>query len=167
MVVQLQASGTITLAGTLNEVNGGTGLAAYTKGDILFADGANSLATLGIGGSGQRLAVSALGVVEWVNDSGSGVTSIEITETGNALTITGGPITTSGTINIAGAGSSTQVVRGDLTLGTYTTGTVTSVATGKGLTGGTITATGTVEVDYSPNWSYRRCSSNGTSFQRD
>ena len=144
----ITSSGTITLAGTLNEVNGGTGLASYTKGDILFADGANSLATLGIGGSGQRLAVSALGIVEWVNDSGSGVTSIEITETGNALTITGGPITTSGTINIAGAGSSTQVVLGDLTLGTYTTGTVTSVATGKGLKGGTITATGTVEVDY-------------------
>jgi hypothetical protein len=144
----ITSSGTITLAGTLNEVNGGTGLAAYTKGDILFADGANSLATLAIGGSGQRLAVSSLGVVEWVNDSGSGVTSIEITETGNALTITGGPITTSGTINIAGAGSSAQVVRGDLTLGTYTTGTVTSVATGKGLKGGTITSTGTVEVDY-------------------
>ena len=144
----ITASGTITLAGTLNEVNGGTGLAAYTKGDILFADGANSLATLGIGGSGQRLAVSSLGVVEWVNDSGSGVTSIEITETGNALTITGGPITTSGTINIAGAGSSSQVILGDLTLGTHTTGTVTSVGTGKGLTGGTITATGTIDVDY-------------------
>lgn len=147
----ITSNGTITLAGTLNEVNGGTGLASYTKGDILFADGANSLATLGIGGSGQRLAVSATGAVEWVTDSGSGVTSIEITETGNALTITGGPITTSGTINIAGAGSSTQVVLGDLTLGTYTTGTVTSVATGAGLKGGTITATGTVEVDYGIN----------------
>ena len=147
----ITSNGTITLAGTLSEVNGGTGLASYTKGDILFADGANSLATLGIGGSGQRLAVSATGAVEWVTDSGSGVTSIEITETGNALTITGGPITTSGTINIAGAGSSTQVVLGDLTLGTYTTGTVTSVATGAGLKGGTITATGTVEVDYGIN----------------
>ena len=145
------SSGTITLAGILNEVNGGTGKKSYTKGDILFSDAANSLATLGIGGSGQRLAVSSTGVVEWVNDSGSGVTSIDITETGNALTITGGPITTSGTINIAGAGSSSQVILGDLTLGTYTTGTVTSVATGAGLKGGTITATGTVEVDYGVN----------------
>jgi hypothetical protein len=144
----ITTSGTITLAGVLNEVNGGTGLNKYIKGDILFADAANSLAKLAIGGSGQRLAVSSTGVVEWVNDSGSGVTSIEITETGNALTITGGPITTSGTINIAGAGSSSQVILGDLTLGTYTTGTVTSVGTGAGLKGGTITATGTVEVDY-------------------
>jgi len=147
----ITSSGTITLAGTLNEVNGGTGKSSYTKGDILFSDASNSLATLGIGGSGQRLAVSSTGVVEWVNDSGSGVTSIDITETGNALTITGGPITTSGTINIAGAGSSSQVILGDLTLGTYTTGTVTSVATGAGLTGGTITGTGTVEVDYGIN----------------
>ena len=144
----ITGSGTITLAGTLTEANGGTGIKTYTKGDILFSDAANSLATLGIGGSGQRLAVSSTGVVEWVNDSGSGVTSIEITETGNALTITGGPITTTGTINIAGAGSSSEVILGDLTLGTYTTGTVKSVATGAGLKGGTITATGTVEVDY-------------------
>lgn len=147
----ITSSGTITLAGLLNVGSGGTGIKTYTKGDILFSDAANSLAKLAIGGSGQRLAVSSTGVVEWVNDSGSGVTSIEITETGNALTITGGPITTSGTINIAGAGSSSQVILGDLTLGTYTTGTVTSVATGKGLKGGTITATGTVEVDYGVN----------------
>ena len=147
----ITSSGTITLAGTLTEANGGTGTGSYTKGDILYSNAANSLAKLAIGASGQRLAVSSTGIVEWVNDSGSGVTSIEITETGNALTITGGPITTSGTINIAGAGSSSQVVLGDLTLGTYTTGTVTSVATGAGLKGGTITATGTVEVDYGIN----------------
>ena len=145
------SSGTITLAGTLNEANGGTGTSTYTKGDILYSNAANRLAKLPIGGSGQRLAVSSTGVVEWVNDSGSGVTSIDITETGNALTITGGPITTTGTINIAGAGSSSQVILGDLTLGTYTTGTVKSVATGKGLKGGTITSTGTVEVDYGVN----------------
>lgn len=147
----ITSSGTITLAGTLIEANGGTGTGTYTKGDILYSNAANRLAKLPIGGSGQRLAVSSTGVVEWVNDSGSGVTSIDITESGSALTITGGPITTSGTINIAGAGSSSQVILGDLTLGAYTTGTVTSVATGKGLKGGTITGTGTLEVDYGVN----------------
>jgi len=146
----ITTSGTITLAGTLTEANGGTGKSSYTKGDILFSDAANSLATLGIGGNGQRLAVSSTGVVEWVNDSGSGVTSIEITETGNALTITGGPITTSGTINIAGAGSSSQVILGDLTLGTYTVGTVTSVTASNGAkVTGTATTVPNVEVDYS------------------
>ena len=63
---------------------------------------------------------------------GSGVTSVGLTETGSALTITNSPITTSGDINIAGAGSSSQVILGDLSLGTFTEGTVTSV----GLTGG-------------------------------
>lgn len=146
----ITTSGTITLAGTLTEANGGTGKSSYTKGDILFSDATNSLATLGIGGNGQRLAVSSTGVVEWVNDSGSGVTSIEITETGSALTITGGPITTSGTINIAGAGSSSQVILGDLTLGTYTVGTVTSVTASNGAkVTGTATTVPNVEVDYS------------------
>ena len=146
----ITSSGTITLAGTLTEANGGTGTGSYTKGDILFSDAANRLAKLGIGASGQRLAVSSTGVVEWVNDSGSGVTSIDITETGTALTITGGPITSSGTINIAGAGSSSQVILGDLTLGTYTVGTVTSVTASNGAkVTGTATTVPNVEVDYS------------------
>ena len=55
------------------------------------------------------------------------VTSIGLTETGSALTIIGSPVTASGTINIAGAGTSSQVILGDLTLATLPTGTVTSV----------------------------------------
>ena len=72
------------------------------------------------------------GQFEWVaNGSGGGgtVTSVALTETGTALTITGSPITGAGTINIAGAGTSSQVILGDLTLGTLTSGTVTSVGT--------------------------------------
>lgn len=71
------------------------------------------------------------GQFEWVaNGSGGGgtVTSVGLTETGSALTITGSPITGSGTINIAGAGTSSQVILGDLSLGTLTSGTVTSVS---------------------------------------
>ena len=81
------------------------------------------------------------------------VTSVALTETGTALTITGSPITTSGTINIAGAGSSSQVILGDLTLGTYTDGTVTSIGiaadngAGTGITtSGTFTFTGGTNV---------------------
>jgi len=48
-----------------------------------------------------------------------GVTSVGITESGNALTITNTPITSSGNINIAGAGSTAQYIRGDLTLATF------------------------------------------------
>jgi len=142
-------SGTITLAGTLAAGNGGTGQSVYTVGDILYASSTTALTKLGIGSTGQVLKVAS-GIPSWATDANAGgtVTSIGITETGSALTITNTPITTSGDINIAGAGNNTQVILGDLTLGSYTQGTVTSVATGAGLKGGTITATGTVEVDY-------------------
>ena len=73
---------------------------------------------------------SSSGQFEWVaNGSGGGgtVTSVALTETGTALTITGSPITGAGTINIAGAGTSSQVILGDLSLGTLTSGTVTDV----------------------------------------
>ena len=73
------------------------------------------------------------GQFQWVANSGGGggsgtVTSVGLTETGTALTITGtNPVTTSGTFNIAGAGTSSQVILGDLSLGTLTSGTVTGV----------------------------------------
>ncbi len=89
------------------------------------------------------------GQFEWVaNGSGGGgtVTSVALTETGSALTITGSPITGSGTINIAGAGTSSQVILGDLSLGTLTSGTVTSITAGAGLSGGTITSSGTIAI---------------------
>jgi len=51
------------------------------------------------------------------------VSSVAITETGNALTITGSPITTAGTINIGFAGAATQYVRGDGALADFPTST--------------------------------------------
>jgi hypothetical protein len=69
----------------------------------------------------------------------------------SAFTVTGSPITTTGTLTIAGAGTTSQYIRGNGTLATFPTipaAGVTSVATGSGLTGGTITSTGTVSVDY-------------------
>ena len=89
------------------------------------------------------------GQFEWVaNGSGGGgsVTSVALTETGSALSISGSPITGSGTFNISGAGSSSQVILGDLTLGTLTSGTITSITASAPLTGGTITSTGTIGI---------------------
>jgi hypothetical protein len=51
------------------------------------------------------------------------VTSVGVTETGNALTITGSPITSAGTINIGFAGDATQYVRGDGALADFPTST--------------------------------------------
>jgi hypothetical protein len=58
-------TGAVTLAGTLGATSGGTGLAAYTTGDILYSSATNTLAKLGIGTTGQVLSVSAGGVPTW------------------------------------------------------------------------------------------------------
>ena len=59
----------------------------------------------------------------WQRASGSTgtVTSVAVTETGDALTITGSPITTSGTINVGFAGTSLQYVSGNGALVTFPT----------------------------------------------
>ena len=57
----------------------------------------------------------------WQKSNGQNgtVTSVAVTESGDALTITGSPITTSGTINIGFAGTSAQYVAGDGSLITF------------------------------------------------
>jgi len=59
----------------------------------------------------------------WQRASGAtgSVTSVAVTESGDALSITGSPITTSGTINIGFAGTSAQYVAGDGSLITFPT----------------------------------------------
>ena len=66
------ASNTLTVrldntdvTGTLVTTKGGTGLATYTTGDVIYASASNTLSKLGIGTSGQLLTVSAGGIVEW------------------------------------------------------------------------------------------------------
>lgn len=51
------------------------------------------------------------------------VSSVAVTETGEALTITGSPITSTGTINISFAGNANQYVRGDGALSDFPTST--------------------------------------------
>ena len=69
----------------------------------------------------------------WQRASGASgtVTSVAVTETGDALTITGSPITTSGTINVGFAGTSAQYVAGNGALVTFPdlTGYVTLTTT--------------------------------------
>ena len=96
----------------------------------LYYDTTNNVVKYGEGGAWEALATG-----------GGTVTSIGITETGNALTITNSPITSSGNINIAGAGTTSQYIRGDLSLATFPTiptvndNTIT-LSAGNGLSGG-------------------------------
>jgi hypothetical protein len=57
----------------------------------------------------------------WAAPTNTGLTSVGITETGDALTITNTPLTVDGDINIAGAGASTDYINGELNLVTFPT----------------------------------------------
>ena len=57
----------------------------------------------------------------WAVPANTGLTSVGITETGDALTITNTPLTANGDINIAGAGAATQYINGELNLVTFPT----------------------------------------------
>ncbi|MHA2084025.1 MAG: beta strand repeat-containing protein [Candidatus Thorarchaeota archaeon] len=145
----ITSSGTMTMSGTLDVDNGGTGLASYTTGDILYASGASTLAKLGIGTAGQVLKVAS-GVPSWAADSNSGGTVTSITPAADSGT--GTAITTSGTLTLSSVSSLiTTTVSGTTwkinTTATNNTGTVTSVTAGAGMTQtGTSTVNPTLNI---------------------
>lgn len=59
-LIQLNG-GNIGVTGELQETDGGTGLSAYTQGDILQASGTNTLAVLNLGSAGQAVVVNSGG----------------------------------------------------------------------------------------------------------
>jgi hypothetical protein len=72
--------------------------------------------------TGVSKKVTLLQIADIFQTTGT-VSSVAVTETGNALTITGSPITSAGTINIGFAGDATQYVRGDGALADFPTST--------------------------------------------
>lgn len=86
---------------------GGTGFATYTKGDILYCSATNVLSKLGIGSTGNLLTVAA-GVPSWAAPATSGtVTSVALSVPASSLfSVSGSPVTSSGTLALATAGTS-------------------------------------------------------------
>ena len=82
-----------------------------------------SLGATTYGTAGQVLTSGggAASVNTWTTPTTGTVTSVGLTETGDALTITNSPITSSGDINIAGAGASTDYINGELNLVAFPT----------------------------------------------
>ncbi len=126
----ITTSGTLTLAGTLGTANGGTGQTTYTDGQLLIGTTAGGLAkstlTAGTGisvsnGNGSITVTNSAPDQTVVLTAGSGisvtgsypsftiaatgsgtVTSVDVSGGTTGLTFTGGPVTTSGTITMAG-----------------------------------------------------------------
>ena len=67
---------TTGVSGVLPIANGGTNISSYTTGDILYASSGTALAKLAIGTSGQVLAVSSGGIVEWIDNDEGDITSV-------------------------------------------------------------------------------------------
>ena len=86
----ITGAGTFTLGGTLQADNGGTGQSSYTQGDILYYNATSTqLEKLGIGSSGQILAVSSGGIIEWINNDEGDITSVA-NATNGGLDVTNG-----------------------------------------------------------------------------
>ena len=104
-----------------------------------------TLTTVGTTGPSTFIA-NTLNIPSYVDQFVGTVTSVGLTAP-SAFTITGSPITTSGTLAITGAGLVSQYIDGTGALQAFpalSSGTVTNIATAGLISGGAITTTGTI-----------------------
>lgn len=118
----ITTSGTlaVSLSGTaLPVANGGTGQTSYTNGQLLIgntATGGLSKATLT---AGSNITITnGNGTIEIAASGGGGVSSVDVSGGTTGLTTSGGPITGSGTITLAGTLAATNGGTGLTSLGT-------------------------------------------------
>jgi hypothetical protein len=117
---------TSQVTGTLGPTNGGTGLAAYTTGDMLYASATNTLSKLSIGTTGWVLTASPSGPA-WSASVAGSVGSFSAGTTGfTPATATTGAVTLAGTLAVGngGTGTATALTKGSVviagTSGVYT-----------------------------------------------
>ena len=143
----MEYKGTWNAATNTPTLVNGTG----NQGDVYLC---NVAGTVNFGAGAITFAVGDQAIYSgtiWQKAGGSTgtVTSVAVTETGDALTITGSPITTSGTINIGFAGISSQYVNGAGALTTFPTlisSIGLSMPSAFTVTNSPLTANGTIAV---------------------
>jgi trimeric autotransporter adhesin len=162
------STGAVTLAGTLGATSGGTGLSAYTTGDIIYASATNTLSALADVATGNALISGGVGVApSWgkigltthvdgvlpVANGGTGQSTYTDGQllignsTGNTLTKasltagTGISVTPgSGSITIASTVTAGLTITDDTTTATSLYPTFTSATSGS-ITGASVTST--------------------------
>lgn len=134
-------SGTITISGTLAIANGGTNSTATpTAGTIPYGTG-TALAYSAAGTSGQVLTSGGAGAPTWTTVTGTGtVTSVDVSGGTTGLTYSGGPITGSGTITMAGT---LAVANGGTGITSFGTGVATAL-------GQAVSGSGSIVLGTSP-----------------
>ena len=120
--LQLDSAGNPVFTGVLAIANGGTNTSATpTAGAIPYGTG-TALGYSTAGTAGQVLTSGGTGAPTWTTATGTGtVTSVAVSGGSTGLTTSGGPVTTSGTITLAGTLAATN---GGTGLTSYTTGDV-------------------------------------------
>jgi len=140
-------TGDIVLNGTLNIGHGGTnGTATPTAGGVSYGTG-SAYGFTGAGTTGQVLTSQGSSAPIWATVAGSGtVTSVNATA-GTGISVSGGPITTSGTLTITNTAPDQTVVLNNGT-GINVTGTYPNFTISSTSSGGTVTnVTGTAPVN--------------------
>jgi hypothetical protein len=108
----------VSSTGVLGATYGGTGQSSITTGDLLYGSASNTISKLAIGSTGTVLRVVA-GVPSWGTDYTGTVTSVAATVP-SFLSISGSPITTSGTLAITYSGTALPTANGGTALTSFT-----------------------------------------------
>jgi hypothetical protein len=96
-------SGTITLAGTLAVANGGTGQTSYINGELLIGNTTGNTLTKATLTAGTGITVTnGTGSITIDAINNGTVTSVDASGGTTGMSFSGGPITTSGTLTLAG-----------------------------------------------------------------
>ena len=127
----ITTSGTITLAGTLAVANGGTGQTSYTDGQLLIGNSTGNTLTKATLTAGTGITVTnGSGSISIAAINNGTVTSVDASGGTTGLSFSGGPITTSGTLALAGTLITSN---GGTGLTTYTAGDLVYYASGTAL----------------------------------
>lgn len=135
-------SGAVTLAGTLAVANGGTGLtAAPTNGQVPIGNGTGYTLSAITAGAGITITNGAGSIIIGSAAGGGTVTSVDVSGGTTGLTTSGGPVSTSGTITLAGTlavgsggtGITTVPSNGQIPIGNGSTYTAATLTAGSGI----------------------------------